>query len=72
MIIYSDMYINIGQSGISDEKLLLLLTNAAAYMCKAARALNVFYPNLTHVTCVCHALTKYKWKNKILRKPLSD
>nr|CAD2159720.1 unnamed protein product [Meloidogyne enterolobii] len=44
------------QIGISEENVLLLVTDAAAYMCKAARALNVFYPNCIHVTCVCHAL----------------
>nr|CAD2176151.1 unnamed protein product [Meloidogyne enterolobii] len=44
------------QIGISEEKVLLLVTDAAAYMCKAARALNVFYPNCIHVTCACHAL----------------
>lgn len=38
------------------RKVLLLATDAAAYMKKAARALSVFYPNLIHVTRLCHGL----------------
>lgn len=35
---------------------LLLITDAAPYMIKAARAIEVFYPKVTHVTCVAHGL----------------
>lgn len=42
--------------GISEDKLLILTTDAARYMLKAARALSTFYPQMLHVTCVCHAL----------------
>ena len=37
-------------------KVLVLLTDAASYMLKAAKALQVFYPNLIHVTCLAHGL----------------
>lgn len=32
------------------------MTDAAPYMMKAARALKVFYPKMTHVTCIVHGL----------------
>ncbi|KAF4531152.1 hypothetical protein B566_EDAN017171 [Ephemera danica] len=38
------------------NRLLLLLSDAAAYMKAAARLLRAFYPKLTHVTCLVHAL----------------
>jgi hypothetical protein len=36
--------------------MLLLVTDAACYMKKAAEGLSVSYPKLIHVTCVVHAL----------------
>ncbi|KAI1704337.1 hypothetical protein DdX_14334 [Ditylenchus destructor] len=41
---------------IEPEKLLLLVTDGVAYMKAAGRALSVFYLNMIHVTCMCHAL----------------
>lgn len=43
-------------SGADDEKVLLLYTDAAAYMHRAATLLKVFFPRMTHVTCLAHAL----------------
>lgn len=43
-------------NGVKEEKVLLLYTDAAAYMLKAGNSLNVFYPNLLHVTCLAHGL----------------
>lgn len=43
--------------GIKD-KILLLVTDAAAYMIKAAKKLQLFYPNMIHVTCIVHELNK--------------
>lgn len=40
----------------NEEKLLVIVTDAAAYMIKAAKALQVFYPKAVHVTCLAHAL----------------
>lgn len=40
----------------NEEKLLLIVTDAAAYMIKAATALQVFYPKAVHVTCLAHSL----------------
>lgn len=45
--------------GIKYENVLLLVTDNAAYMGKAAKALQaVLYTNLTHVTCAAHALDR--------------
>lgn len=38
------------------ERFRLLVTDQAKYMLKAGQNLKVLYPNLLHVTCVCHAL----------------
>lgn len=48
----------LGQLGINAEQLLLLVTDGARYMLKAGRALKVFYPNMLHVSCLCHALNR--------------
>jgi hypothetical protein len=33
-----------------------MVTDAASYMKKAAEGLKFFYPNLLHITCLCHAI----------------
>jgi len=38
------------------DKVLLFVTDAAPYMKKAAKAIKTFYPKITHVTCIAHAL----------------
>jgi hypothetical protein len=40
------------------EKILLLITDAAAYMIKAGANLNIFYKNLIHVTCLAHGINR--------------
>ena len=42
--------------GVHFDDVLLLVTDAALYMKKAARALELVFPNLTHLTCLAHAL----------------
>ncbi|XP_018494596.1 uncharacterized protein LOC100903026 [Galendromus occidentalis] len=42
--------------GLRNDKVLLLVTDAAAYMKKAGDALKVLFPKMTHVTCVIHAM----------------
>ena len=42
--------------GILFEKVLLLVTDAASYMKRAATTLQVLYPNMIHLTCLCHGL----------------
>lgn len=44
--------------GSKNEKVLVLLSDAAAYMVKAGKSLEVFYPNLIHLTCLAHALNR--------------
>lgn len=45
-------------NGNFEEKVLLLITDAAAYMLKAGMNLKVFYPNLIHLTCVVHGFNR--------------
>lgn len=40
----------------ADERVFIFLSDAAPYMIKAAKVLQVFYPNLIHVTCFAHGV----------------
>lgn len=42
--------------GNNHDKVLLMLSDAAPYMTKAAQNLKPFYSNLVHVTCVAHGI----------------
>ena len=42
--------------GIQFDNVLLLVTDAAANMKCAARSLQIQYPNMIHLTCLCHGL----------------
>ena len=42
--------------GIQHFKVLLFVTDGAAYMVKAGKALRNFYPRMVHVTCLAHGL----------------
>jgi hypothetical protein len=41
-------------TSLQEGKVLVLYSDSAAYMLKAATALNVFYQNLIHFTCMVH------------------
>lgn len=43
-------------NGIERNNILLLITDAAPYMKKAAKGLQILYPKLIHITCLAHAL----------------
>lgn len=43
-------------TGVKHDNVLLLVTDAAAYMIKAATGLKVLFPKMIHVTCVAHAM----------------
>ncbi|KAF0760196.1 DUF659 domain-containing protein [Aphis craccivora] len=45
-------------TGGNDDKVLLLLSDAAPYMVKSGDVLKVLYPNLIHVTCLAHGLNR--------------
>ncbi|KAL3109394.1 hypothetical protein niasHT_015239 [Heterodera trifolii] len=47
---------NFFSNGFDKNRVLLLVTDAAAYMKKAGKQLKVFYTNLIHTMCLCHAL----------------
>jgi hypothetical protein len=61
-------------TGVHEEKVLILYSDAAAYMPKATTALKVFYPNLINFTCLAHGLqhvaeevrTKFLHVNKLI------
>lgn len=38
------------------DSILLFITDAAPYMVKAAKAIQTFYPKITHLTCLAHGL----------------
>ncbi len=42
--------------GIERGKVNLLISDSAAYMCKAGKLLKEMYPKLLHVTCIAHLL----------------
>ena len=41
---------------IKYDKILLLVTDGAAYMKKTASSLKILYPNMLHITCLAHGL----------------
>jgi hypothetical protein len=41
---------------VERENVLLFVSNVAPYMIKAAKALQLLYPKMIHVTCLAHAL----------------
>jgi hypothetical protein len=43
---------------VQEEKVLVLYSDAAAYMLMATSALNLFYQNLIHFTCMAHGLQR--------------
>lgn len=46
----------LGTESTQCEKILLFVSDSAAYMLKAGKLLKKEYPNLLHITCVAHAL----------------
>lgn len=46
------------KDGNFEERVLLLVTDAAGYMLKAGRGLKLFYPNLIHITCIIHGFNR--------------
>ena len=38
------------------ENILVVTTDAAPYMCKAMRALQILFPKMVHITCLAHGL----------------
>lgn len=45
-------------NSIPYNKIVIMLSDAASYMVKAATHLKVFYPNLIHCTCVAHGINR--------------
>lgn len=43
-------------TGIKHDSVLLFLSDAAAYMVKAAKSISAFYSKMIHVTCIAHGL----------------
>ena len=61
---------------VPDEKILLMLSDAAPYMSKAACNLKIFYENLIHCTCLAHGINRvaetirlqFPTVNKLIKK----
>lgn len=51
-----DDSIKILGENFNKDSILLFISDAAPYMVKAARAIQIFYPKITHVTCLAHGL----------------
>lgn len=47
---------SMNELNIDKNKVLLVVTDAAPYMVKAMKSLNVLYPKMIHVTCLAHGL----------------
>lgn len=45
-------------TGVQYNKILLVVTDAAPYMCKAFSSLKVLYPKMIHLTCLAHGLNR--------------
>ena len=43
-------------NGLQNDRVMLFVADAAAYMAKAGKALAALFPKMTHVTCLAHAL----------------
>ncbi|KAB0803224.1 hypothetical protein PPYR_00194 [Photinus pyralis] len=43
---------------VPHDKIVLMLSDAAPYMIKAAQNLKIFYPNLIHNTCLAHGVNR--------------
>ena len=53
---FFDQTLNVLGPNFERNKVLLFITDAAPYMKKAGDAINIFYPKITHITCVAHTL----------------
>lgn len=47
---------SINKFGINKDNVLIFVTDAAPYMVKASASIRVFYPNITHITCIAHGM----------------
>lgn len=47
---------NLWKQQIQYENVLLISTDAAPYMVKSMKALQVLYPKMVHVTCKAHSM----------------
>ena len=59
-------------SQFNESLLLLLLSDAAAYMIKAEKDLKVFYPSMIHITCFAHALHRVCEQVREMFKEVND
>lgn len=53
---FNDSMNLIWPSGIKYDNVLLFVSDAAPYMLKAGKAIQIFYPKMIHVTCMAHGM----------------
>ncbi|KAE9522223.1 hypothetical protein AGLY_017381 [Aphis glycines] len=51
-------------NGINHDDVILFVTDAAPYMVKAAKSIQVFYSKMIHITCLAHGLHRVCEKNR--------
>lgn len=56
-------------TGVRYNNVLLLVTDAAPYMIKAAKDIKIMYPKLVHLTCLAHGLHRVA---EVIRSSYSD
>ena len=54
-----DDFVKIRGEEFKRDSLLLLVSDAAPYMVKAASAIKIFYPKMTHVTCLAQGSIEF-------------
>jgi hypothetical protein len=57
-VVFDDAMNLLGPDKVEREYVLLFVSDAAPYMIKAAKALQLLYPETIHVTCLAHALQR--------------
>lgn len=53
---FNDSVAFLWPNGICYSKILLIVTDAAPYMCAAVKSLKILYPKMLHITCFSHGL----------------
>ncbi|XP_003746085.1 uncharacterized protein LOC100908137 [Galendromus occidentalis] len=55
---FMNSWMKLWPGGIEHEKVLLFVTDGAAYIKKAAAALKILFPKMVHVTCAAHGILR--------------
>lgn len=70
--VFNDSMHLLWPSGVHYDRVFLFVTDAAAYMVKAASSLQVLYTRMTHTTCIAHAFHRVAEKIRYLFPETND